>query len=357
MTELASESSTQRASRVPERSGGRRDWSQLPDLASRQVGGSVVAANDEFFAERENLIKDEDSVYQTHTFNNKGQVYDGWETRRRRDGSAGPDWALIRLGIAGVPAGIVVDTAHFIGNYPPQVSVEGACVAGQPSVEELLATDWHTLVPVSPAEGDTRNVFEVSGDRRVTHVRVNMHPDGGIARVRVHGTAVPDPQWIDDVPFDLAALRNGGHAVACSDGFFSPPNNMLQPGISRFMADGWETRRRRDSGNDWVTVALAAEAVPSVLELDTTHYKGNSPARISLDGYTADGELVSLLEPTPLQPDTFHRFRLAGDRPVNQVRLNVLPDGGIARLRLFGRITPAGREQLESRFTATTPGN
>ncbi|MBU3062632.1 allantoicase [Nocardia sp. NEAU-G5] len=340
---------------MPERSGGVSDWSQLPDLASRQVGGSVVAANDEFFAERENLIKDAAPVYQTHTFNNKGQVYDGWETRRRRDGSPGPDWALIRLGVAGVVSGIVVDTAFFIGNFPPHVSIEGASVPGHPSVDELLAADWHTLVPVSPVEGDSRNLFEASNDRRITHVRVNMHPDGGIARVRVHGTAVPDPQWIDDIPFDLAALRNGGRAVACSDGFFSPPNNMLQPGISRFMADGWETRRRRDDGNDWATVALAAEAVPAVLELDTTHYKGNSPARISLDGYTADGELVSLLEPTALQPDATHRFRLTGDRPVNHVRLNVLPDGGVARLRLFGRITPAGREQLESRFTATTP--
>ncbi|WP_280265592.1 allantoicase [Nocardia wallacei] len=330
------------------------DWSQLPDLAVRRVGGSVVAANDEFFAERENLIADAAPVYRPHTFNNKGQEYDGWETRRRRDGSPGPDWALIRLGIAGVPAALVVDTAHFVGNYPPQVSIEGACVTGQPTVEQLLAADWHTVVPRSPVEGDSHNVFEVSEDRRLTHVRLNMHPDGGIARLRVHGTAVPDPQWIDDVPFDLVALRNGGRAVACSDGFFSPPNNMLQPGISRFMADGWEMRRRRDDGNDWATIALAAEAVPSVLELDTTHYKGNAPARISLDGYTPGGDLVSLLEPVALQPDAPHWFRLAGDRPVNQVRLNVFPDGGIARLRLYGPLTATGRQHLHDRFTATS---
>ncbi|GAB2709894.1 allantoicase [Nocardia thraciensis] len=330
------------------------DWSQLPDLAVRQVGGSVVAANDEFFAERENLIKDAAPVYRPHTFTNKGQEYDGWETRRRRDGSAGPDWALIRLGIAGVPVALVVDTAYFVGNYPPEASIEGACVPGHPTVDDLLAADWHSVVPRSPVEGDTRNVFEVSDDRRLTHVRLNMHPDGGIARLRVHGTAVPDPQWLDDIPFDLVALRNGGRAVACSDGFFSPPNNMLQPGISRFMADGWEMRRRRDDGNDWATVALAAEAVPSVLELDTTHYKGNAPTRISLDGYTPAGDLVSLLAPTDLQPDAPHRFRLSGDRPVNQVRLNVFPDGGIARLRLYGPLTASGRQHLHDRFTATS---
>ncbi|MBB5918861.1 allantoicase [Nocardia transvalensis] len=333
------------------------DWSQLPDLAARQVGGSVVAANDEFFAERENLVKDEAPAYRPHTFTNKGQEYDGWETRRRRDGSAGPDWALLRLGIAGVPAAIVVDTAYFVGNYPPHVSVEGACVTGQPGVEELLAADWHTVVPRSPVAGDTRTVFEVSGDRRLTHVRLNMHPDGGIARLRVHGTAVPDPQWLDAVPFDLAALHNGGRVVGCSDGFFSPPNNMLQPGISRFMADGWETRRRRDDGNDWATVALAAEAVPTVLELDTTHYKGNAPSRLSLDGYTDSGEVVPLLPPVTPQPDAPHRFRLTGEQPVNQVRLNVFPDGGIARLRLYGPLTPAGRQALHDHFIATTTGN
>ncbi len=332
------------------------EWSRLPDLAARHSGGSVVAANDEFFAERENLIRDEPPVFQPHTFTAKGQVYDGWETRRRRDGSPGPDWALIRLGIAGVPAGIIVDTAHFAGNYPPRVSIEGCGALGHPSVTQLLEADWHTLVPVSPIEGDARNCFEVGTDRRITHVRVNMHPDGGIARVRVHGTAVPDPQWLDDIPFDLAALRNGGRVVACSDGFFSPPDNMLQQGLSRFMGDGWEMRRRRDDGNDWATVALAAEAVPTVLELDTTHYKGNAPARISLDGHTADGELVALLDPVAVQPDAPHRFRLAGDIPVQQVRLNVFPDGGIARLRLFGRITDAGRRRLENRFAETTSG-
>jgi allantoicase len=330
------------------------DWSLLPDLAARPSGGSVVAANDEFFAERENLVTVEAPEYRPHTFSAKGQVYDGWETRRCRDGGDGPDWALIRLGIAGVPAGIIVDTAHFVGNYPPRVSVEGCCVPGHPSVAQLLEADWHDLVPVSPIQGDTRNPFEVTTNRRITHVRLNMFPDGGIARLRVHGTAVPDPQWIEDVPFDLVALHNGGRVTECSDGFFSPPNNMLQPGISRFMADGWETRRRRDDGNDWATVVLAAEAVPAVLELDTTHYKGNAPARISLDGLTTSGEWIGLLDPVAVQPDAPHRFRLTTGTPVHTVRLNVFPDGGIARLRLYGRITPAGRAQLESRFTATT---
>ncbi|RDI63729.1 allantoicase [Nocardia pseudobrasiliensis] len=333
------------------------DWSRLPDLAARQVGGSVLEANDEFFAERENLIKDEAPAYRPHTFTNKGQEYDGWETRRRRDGSPGPDWALIRLGIAGVPVGIVVDTAYFVGNYPPEVSVEGACLPGHPTVAELLAAQWHPIVARSPIKGDTRNEFEVSDGRRITHVRLNMHPDGGIARLRVHGVAVPDPQWLDDIPFDLIALRNGGRVLDCSDGFFSPPNNMLQPGISRFMADGWESRRRRDDGNDWAVIALAAEATPAVLELDTTHYKGNAPARISLDGYTAEGKQVPLLPPTIVQADAPHRFRLTGEHAVERVRLNVFPDGGIARLRLFGPLSYAGRRSLHDHFTATTPGH
>lgn len=336
---------------------------RYPDLANRRIGGSVIAANDEFFAERENLIKPEEPVYRPHTFTNKGQEYDGWETRRRRRGEREDDtgdWAVVRLGAPGTVRAVVVDTSHFVGNYPPYVSVEGCAVTGYPDPGTVRRAAWETLVPRSPVKGDTRNVFDVDSARRYTHVRLRMYPDGGVARLRVHGQAIADPSWFDDVPTDLVALVNGGAVAACSDWFFSPPHHMLQPGESRYMSDGWESRRRRDDGHDWAVLRLFEEGTPRVVELDTTHYKGNPPDTVALSGaHVPDGNLdtanwFELLPETPLQPDASHRFRLPADRPVTHVRLDVYPDGGIGRLRLYGPLTTEGRASAHRRWTDST---
>ncbi|HEY0641656.1 MAG TPA: allantoicase [Pseudonocardiaceae bacterium] len=334
----------------------------LPDLAVRTLGGAVIAANDEFFADKENLIRPEAPVFSPQTFNVKGQVYDGWETRRRR--TEGHDFAMVRLGLPGVPRTVVVDTANFTGNYPPECSVEAIAADGYPSPEELLADDWVTIVPRSPLRGDSRNEFTVVTEQRFTHVRLSIYPHGGVARLRVHGVPLPDPRELLDVPVDVAAMANGGRAVACSDSFFSKPDNMLQPGDSRFMSDGWETARRRDDGHDWAIVALAGQALPRVLELATTHYKGNSPERAALWGLDAGSDdavpgpsasWFPLLPRTRLQPDTTHRFRLDPVKPVTHVMLDIHPDGGIARLRLYGRLTDHGWQDLTLRWLNGLP--
>lgn len=327
---------------------------QLPDLASRRVGGSVLAANDEFFAECENLIKPEEPVFRPLTFTNKGQEYDGWETRRRRREAGDHDWVITRLGIPGIPKVVVVDTAFFKGNFPPFATVEGCAVDGYPDVADLVDANWETIVERAELRGDSKNVFRVDGSTRYTHIRLKIFPDGGVARLRVHGEAVPDPRWLADVPFDLAALANGGTVVECSDWFFSPPNNMLQPGESRFMADGWESARRRDDGHDWAIIRLAAAAIPRVVEIDTTHYKGNSPDRVSLSGLVG-GEWVPILAQQRLQPDTSHRFRVAVDRAVEQVRLDIFPDGGIGRVRVYGRLTEDAVGALTERWSRSLP--
>ncbi|MFC9325884.1 allantoicase [Kitasatospora sp. NPDC057015] len=330
--------------------GGDFPFTALTDLADRRLGGSVPAANDELFAERENLLLPEPAEFRPHTFGNKGQIMDGWETRRRRGAAtAGPhpgaddhDWVLIRLGVPGVVHGVVVDTAHFRGNHPRQIAVDGVELPGVPGPEELLAADWQPLVPRSAVRGHAANGFAVEGRRRFTHLRLSQYPDGGIARLRVHGEARPDPAWLAALgTFDLAALENGAVVEDASDRFFSSPANMIMPGRSRAMGDGWENRRRRDGGHDWVRLRLAGRGAIRAVEIDTGCYVGNAAGWAALSGRDdasgPDG-WFELLPRTRLQPDAVHRLLLAEPRPATHVRLDVYPDGGIARLRLHGSL-------------------
>jgi allantoicase len=341
------------------------DFRSLPDLAVRTLGGSVLWANDELFAERENLLKPEAPVHDTSTFGHKGKVYDGWETRRRRE--PGFDEALVRLGAPGVVHGVVVDTAYFKGNYPPEVSVDATCVSGYPSVAELQETaSWEPIVPRSKVEGHAQNSFETDAGRRWTHVRLRMYPDGGIARLRVHGEALPDPALLDVGGVDLAALENGGRVVGCSNIFYSSPNNLVSPGQARIMGEGWETARRRDDGNDWVVVRLAGDGVVRLAELDTMYFKGNAPGAASLSGFDglAGGELddpaawFEIMPKRRLEPDTRHRFLIDGAQHATHVRMEIYPDGGMARLRLFGALSAEGRSDLGLRwFNALSEGS
>jgi allantoicase len=327
------------------------DRTQWANLASRSLGAGVIYANDELFADRENLIKPEDPVFQPHTFGNKGQIMDGWETRRRRDaaGSGRGDSAIVRLGCAGIVRRVVVDTSYFTGNYPPEVSVEACGAEGYPAPAELATAPWTTLVPRSKVAGDTRNEFEVAVEQRFTHVRLTLFPDGGVARLRVYGEPVPDPRLLP-ATIDLAALENGAVVTGCSNMFYSAPANLLLPGLARVMADGWETARRRDDSNDWVAVRLACPGAVEVIELDTSHFVGNAPGWAAL-GYDG-GDLISR---TALQPDTRHRFAVPGGPVAEQVRLDIYPDGGMARLRVFGTPTPEARAGLADRFLRLLP--
>ncbi|MDH6137377.1 allantoicase [Kitasatospora sp. MAA4] len=336
-------------------------FTDLVDLADRRLGAGVIAANDELFAERENLLLPAPAVFQPHTFGPKGQLMDGWETRRRRGAdTARPhptaddhDWVLIRLGLPGVIRGIVVDTAHFRGNYPQQISVEAVELPGTPGPAELLAADtpWREIVPRSAVRGHAANGFTVTDQGRWTHLRLKQYPDGGIARLRVHGESRPDQGWLAALDtFDLAALEYGGSVEDASDRFFSPPVNLILPGRSREMGEGWENRRRRDGGHDWVRLRLAGRGVVRAVEIDTANYVGNAAGWAALSGFDASsgadpadpaaaGDWFELVPRTRLSPDSVHRFVLDGAaRPLTHARLDVFPDGGIARLRLHGSL-------------------
>ncbi|GAA3577500.1 allantoicase [Amycolatopsis ultiminotia] len=330
----------------------RPEWTVQPDLASRRFGGTVLWATDELFAEKENLVNPWRPVHQAETFGPKGQVYDGWETRRHRE--PGDDHAILRLGLGGVVSGVVVDTAFFKGNYPPFVSVAATAVAGYPGADELREAEWEVLVDHEPAAGDTENFYRVTSSRRYTHVRLTQHPDGGVARLRVHGSPVPDPALLDLRALDLAALENGAYVTGCSNMFYSSPNNLFSPGLAAHQAEGWETSRRRDDGNDWVTVRLAGAGIVRFAELDTSNLKGNAPGWAAVSGRSGEGEWVPLLPRTRLQPDTRHRFALAAGPEITEARLDIYPDGGMARLRLHGELTGPGRETVTARFAETT---
>ncbi|MGI5203550.1 allantoicase [Spirillospora sp. CA-108201] len=328
------------------------DFTSLPDLAVRTLGGAVIAASDESFAEKENLLNPWKPAFHPETFGPKGQLYDGWETARRR--TPGHDWALIRLGLPGRIHGIVIDTAWFRGNYPPHASVEACFADGYPAPAELEAADWLEIVPRTPLKGDTAHALPTTESERVfTHVRLRMLPDGGIARLRVHGRVVPDPAHLTGLTVDLAALENGAHVLDCSDRFYSSPDNMLFPGLARTQAEGWETARRRDDGNDWADIALAAPGTIELAELDTSNLKFNAPAEARLTATTTEGDRTVILQRTRLQPDTRHRFRLKTPE-VAKVRLDIYPDGGLARLRLWGSLNPKVEQALTTQWNTHT---
>ena len=327
----------------------------LPDLL--RLRGSVVAASDEFFAAKENLIKPLAPVFVPGTYDAKGQVYDGWETRRRR-GPGGKlpertahDWVIVRLGSPGVVRSIVVDTAFFTGNHPQACSAEACSVPGYPSYEELArgAAGWREIVARALLTGDARHMFKVNSGRRATHVRLNIFPDGGVARLHVHGEVVPDPAMLEGLTVDLAAVENGADVTDRSDEYYSSPRNVISPGLSRVMGEGWETHRRRKAGHEWLVIRLAGRGVIDLAEIDTSWYRGNQPDTASLQTLDATtGASLSdksawreLLPPSRLLPDTPHRFRVTG-RPATHVRLNIFPDGGVARLRLYGSLTADG---------------
>ena len=313
------------------------------DLAAARVGGKVLAANDEFFAGKENLIADSEPVWDPTRFTDRGKWMDGWETRRRRE--PGHDWVIVRLGIPGIIRRIVVDTAHFTGNYPESCAMEVATVSGDPEASTI--DEWMEVVAVTKLQGSTQVDIALSLSAAATHVRFNIYPDGGVARLRVMGDPIPPTGLLNGSTVDLAALANGGRAVDCSNRHYSSPNRMLVDGPALGMWDGWETRRRRGPGNDWAVIRLAGRGTIEQLEVNTTHFKGNAPGSCAVFGVDAPGVEIPrpddagwrpLLAQTPLSPDTVHTFDSANE-PVTHLRLDIYPDGGVARFRAWGRST------------------
>ena len=327
------------------------------DLAARHLGGAVVAASDESFGPKESLLKPGPVTFVPGTYDHKGEVVDGWETRRRRD--PGADWVVVRLGLPGIVRELDVDTTSFRGNAPATCRVEACGVPGYPTAEEL--SGWHELVPETAVRPDAHNVLVVQDDRRWTHLRLWAAPDGGVGRLRVFGEPVLDPRPLDGLTVDLAAQELGARVIWCSDEFYSPAQALLRPDRPRSMGEGWEARRRRDPGNDAVVVRLGLAGSPRLVEVDTTCFVHNASAAAAVwaascedDPGPDDARWVPVLPKTRLQPDTCHRFPVSATNATH-VRLDAYPDGGLARLRLLGAVSSPARAAAIVRWLDALP--
>ncbi len=326
-------------------------FKDLTNLAADALGTFVLYATDDYFAEKENLLKPSAPEWAEGRYTDKGKWMDGWESQRRRSG--GHDFCLVRLGAPGEVLGALVDTTHFKGNAPQHVQLEGIEAPHTATATELNESDrWFEILPKAAVAPDALNALQAAAPSpRCTHVRLRIFPDGGVARLRVYGRALPD-KWVFRRPgsVDLAAAENGGRVVAVSDQFFGPPSNLLLPGRGANMGDGWETKRRRTEGSDWCVIALGRRGVVQRIELDTHFFKGNAPQATRLEGLDARGldekalgeRLKSaagwrtLIDDAPLVQHRRHLLEPGRRAPLTHVRVHIIPHGGVNRLRLWG---------------------
>ncbi len=318
------------------------------NLASARLGAQAVFATDDFFAAKERMLHDTDPVFIDDKFDDHGKWMDGWESRRKR--VAGHDYCDVRLARSGFIHGVVVDTSHFTGNYPPQYSLEACYVEGSNSCFDE-STIWKTVIDKTDLEGDSQKAIQIDYPELVTHVRLHIYPDGGVARLKIYGE--PQCNWemvADDEIKDLALSLNGGRAIACSDEHFGQMSNLLLPDKGINMGDGWETARRRGPGHDWVIIALGHRGNLTKITVDTAFFKGNYPDRCSIqaaclsevpdDIESTSENWAELLPEQKLEMDQEHHFKeqIKSIGAISHIRLNIFPDGGVSRLRLFGTI-------------------
>lgn len=319
---------------------------QWINLADEKLGTQVLYATDDFFAEKENLIKPGRGIFIADKYTDRGKWMDGWESRRKR--VPGNDHCIIRLGLPGTIFGFDIDTNYFLGNHPPFAAVEACELAsGDPDAN----TKWEEILSKSPLKPGSQNLYECVSRKRFTHIRLQIYPDGGVARFRVFGEVSVDwKKFKTGQILDLAAVENGGKVLACNDMFFSSKDNLIMPGRGINMGDGWETKRKRGPGYDWCILALGHRGLIKKIELDTAHFKGNYPDRFSLEaleGNSADvlkhlenSPWKPLLVETKLKADNQHYFssELLLKTPVTHIKLNIYPDGGVSRLRILGEL-------------------
>jgi len=342
-------------------------FAKKSNVADSRLGAKALFATDDFFADKSRILNPDAPIFIVGKFDDNGKWMDGWETRRKRH--LGYDYLVIQLARPTKISGLDIDTSHFTGNFPSSASVDALYAPELLQQDEAELTslskedwdnkNWQALVGMTPLQGHNHELVEIDHEQTVTHIRLNIYPDGGVARLRVYGDIQLDASLnTQDETLDLAGALNGGRAIASNDAHFGAASNLLLPTKAPNMGDGWETRRRREPGNDWCIIALGQAGIVDAIEIDTAHFKGNYPDKVSIQAVyspnTPEQTLVTqsmfwetLLEPQKTNADDVHTFskdKLQIDQPITHIRVNIFPDGGISRVRVYGKIAEANTD-------------
>lgn len=316
------------------------------NLAQEELGAKVLYATDDFFAPKERMIQTQAPVFIEDKYDDNGKWMDGWESRRKRGN--GYDYCIVKLGLPGIIHGLNIDTSNFTGNFAPSASIDVCYSQDEPNEH----TEWVEILAANPLGPDCHHLFEITDNRPWNYVRLNIYPDGGVARLRVYGEVVTDQTFNKEESIDLIALVNGGRALSCNNEHFGTMHNIIKPHPPVNMGDGWETRRRREPGYDWAIYALACVGTVEKIIVETEFFKGNFPDSCSIQGALMSGgseETIAtqslfwseILPQNKLQANDKKTFtaEISNVGPISHIRLNIFPDGGISRLRVFGKPT------------------
>ena len=318
------------------------------NLASPRLGTKAIFATDEFFAPKERMLDDAPAVFIDDKYDDNGKWMDGWESRRRRN--SGHDYCVVELGVKAVIWGVDIDTSHFTGNFPPAAFIEACLSDGVPGDDAV----WTEIIPATSLSADEHHYVKCTGPETYNYLRLHILPDGGVARLRVYGE--PQASWVEgsaDTIHELSAVKNGGRIVGFNNAHYGEPWRILTEGRGINMGDGWETRRRREPGNDWIILKLGAPGFVDKIEVDTAYFKGNYPDKCSLQAaFVTSGTDQSvitqsmfwdeMMAPSKLEADTqayFEGNAILMKTPVTHLRLSIHTDGGVSRFRVFGRLT------------------
>lgn len=318
----------------------------LVNLASPKMGTKILAFSDDFFGEVTRMLNDKDPIFIEDKYDNHGKWMDGWESKRRRDG--GNDWAILKLGSSGIISKIEIDTSYFTGNFPPFFSLEGIYSETEPNKD----SNWKSLIAKTNLVGDCKNNFELNLKEKFNFVRLQIFPDGGVARIRLFGEVKYNwDRFNNEEIIELSSLKLGGSILAYNNAHYGDVSALLSEGRGKTMGDGWETRRRREPGNDWIIIKLAHKGNIEKIEIDTAHFKGNYPDRASIQAISIDKNITTkdliqssenwdvILDETKLTADNIHEYEINSNSKAEatHIRLNIYPDGGVSRLRIFGK--------------------
>jgi len=317
----------------------------LIDLAQPRLGSKVIFKTDDFFASANRIIDPLSPVFKEGLFDKNGKWMDGWESRRKR--TPGHDFLIIKLGKPGSISKVNVDTSYFNGNQPSMVSLEG-CYSKLNNIKNFK---WKNLIIKKKTKANSHHIFSSSSKSIFTHVKLNIFPDGGVARLRLYGSISKENNNFANKTINLASLLNGASVIACNNEHFGKAENILAPGKAKNMGDGWETRRRREKGFDWLILNSVKGKKIDKIEISTHHFKGNFPSHCSLQAAFIPNKRSSssivkssnkwkfLMNKINLSANKTFKFKniLMKNKKINFIKINIFPDGGISRFKVFGK--------------------